>query len=165
MDIDSQLHLPDRVNKVSLYSTIQSLSVAFWHYLFEKNLVLKVFILHKENSCIKKILIINFLSAIYVVFLSKHSNFSYLRNVSANNGVKYLPYTFLLNWVLMCKNTNLSEIEIFVVLSPSPIPSLPCPMLQCFKILKFRLGCACSHVAALLFKLPACTILEKSCFD
>ena len=131
----------------------------------KKNLVLKIFILYKENSCIKKILIINFLSAIYVVFLSKHSNFSYLRNVSANNGVKYLPYTFLLNWVLMCKNTNLSEIEIFVVLSPSPIPSLPCPRLQCFKILKFRLGCACSHVAALLFKLPACTILEKSCFD
>ena len=106
MDIDSQLHLHDRVNKVSLYSTIQNLSViipwtyrkngAFRHYLFEKNLVLKVFILHKENSCIKKILIINFLSAIYVVFLSKHSNFSYLRNVSANNGVKYLPYTFLL---------------------------------------------------------------------
>ena len=109
MDIGSQLHLHDRVNKVSLYSTIQNLSViipwtyrkngAFRHYLFEKNLVLKVFILHKENSCIKKILIINFLSAIYVVvvLLCKHSNFSHLRNnVSANNGVKYLPYTFLL---------------------------------------------------------------------
>ena len=64
----------------------------------KQNLVLKVFILYKENSCIKKILIINFLSAIYVVvvLLCKHSNFSHLRNkVSANNGVKYLPYTLL----------------------------------------------------------------------
>ena len=33
----------------------------------KKNLVLKVFILYKENSCIKKILIINFLSVIFVV--------------------------------------------------------------------------------------------------
>ena len=65
----------------------------------KKKLVLKVFKLYKENSCIKKILIINFFSAICVVaFLwCKHSNFSDTRNnVSANNRIKYLPYIFLL---------------------------------------------------------------------
>ena len=65
----------------------------------KKKLVLKVFKLYKENSCIKKILIINFLSAICVVafLLCKHSNFSHSRNnVSANNRIKYLPYIFLL---------------------------------------------------------------------
>ena len=97
----------------------------------KKFLVPKVFILYKENSCIKKILITNFLSAIYVVvfLLCKHSNFSHLRNnVSANNGVKYLPYTFLLRLSFDVKNTSLSEIEIFVILPPPP-PYLPCPMM------------------------------------
>ena len=62
----------------------------------KKKLVLKVFKLYKENSCIKQILIINFLSAICVVvfLLCKHSNFSHSKNnVSVN---KYLPYIFLL---------------------------------------------------------------------
>ena len=136
MDIDSQLHLHGRVNKVSLYSTIQSLSVPISWTLrkngakLKKNFVLKFFILYKENCCIKKILIINFLSAIYGCFffsflLCKHSSYSHLRNnVSVNNGVKYLPFYHkhsYLNWVLMWKNTSLSEIEIFVVFPPCPM--------------------------------------------
>ena len=60
-----------------------------------------------------------------------------------------------LDLVLMCKNTSLSEIDIFIVLPPSAPPPLPAPFqpctimfsLQSINILKFRLGCTCSHVA------------------
>ena len=38
------------------------------YYIFEKDLILKVFILYKENSCIKKIVTIIFFSAICVFF-------------------------------------------------------------------------------------------------
>ena len=65
-----------------------------------------------------------------------------------------------LDWVLMLKNTSLSEIETFVVLPPAPFSDVSHDVQfatwQCFKILKFRLGCACNHVVTLLFKLQAC---------
>ena len=111
MDTDSQLHLHrlgKQIFSLQHYAKFEcsysldlekkwSLStlLSFW----KKTSSLKVFIMYKENSCRKKILIINFLSAIYVVafFLCIDSNFRHLRNnVSGNNGVKYLPYTFLL---------------------------------------------------------------------
>ena len=81
--------------------------------------------LYKENFYNK----FSFCNLCCFFLLCKHSNFSHLRNnVSANNWVKYLPYTFLLRLSFDVKNTSLSEIEIFVILPPPP-PSLPCPMM------------------------------------
>ena len=79
--------------------------------------------LHKENSYNK----FSFCN-LWFFLLCKHLNFSHLRNnVSANNGVKYLPHTFLLRLSFDVKKYKFRGDWHFR--SFALPPSLPCPMI------------------------------------